>query len=86
MSVWRTLFVANEWNEIQTYRKVPHHLLLMGVYACLYLLDATELAALLERYAPIESLRLVRDKSCAFLNFATEQVARALRGVSRTIQ
>ena len=45
VSVWRTLFVANEWNEIQTYRKVPYQLLLVGVYACLYVLDASDLAS-----------------------------------------
>lgn len=31
ISIWRTYFVANEWNEIQSIRKVDHTLLLMLV-------------------------------------------------------
>ena len=31
VSIWRTYFVANEWNEIQSLRKINHTLLLMLV-------------------------------------------------------
>ena len=37
-----------------------------------------ELASLVEGLAVLESLRLVREKSCAFLNFTTDEVAAAL--------
>ena len=31
VSIWRTYFVANEWNEIQSYRKINHTVLLVLV-------------------------------------------------------
>ena len=31
VSIWRTYFVANEWNEIQSQRKINHSLLLVLV-------------------------------------------------------
>jgi len=37
------------------------------------------LASLVESYGVIDSMRLVRPKSCAFINFADEAVARALQ-------
>lgn len=37
-----------------------------------------DLAALVEDEAVLESLRLVREKSCAFLNFLTEDIAEAV--------
>ena len=44
VSVWRTYLVANEWNEIQTVRKISHSLqiilvvLVLHVSICIYLL------------------------------------------------
>ena len=43
VSCWRTLFVANEWNEIQTYRKVNSTFQLIAV---LFLLKVINLEAL----------------------------------------
>lgn len=41
--------------------------------------ELEELAALVESFGVIDSMRLVRPKSCAFINFADETVARALQ-------
>ena len=41
----------------------------------------SDLAALVEPYAIVESLRLVRSKSCAFLNLCEEKVAVALHAM-----
>jgi meckelin len=43
ISCWRSLFVANEWNELQTYRKINTTIQLMGVLFFLKVINLEEL-------------------------------------------
>ncbi|OAF71066.1 Meckelin [Intoshia linei] len=45
VSAWRTYFVANEWNEIQTYRKCPHAIRLFFIMFLLYVTNFDTFAA-----------------------------------------
>ena len=43
-SIWRTYFVANEWNELQSLRKINTRFLLLAVIFFFYVADAESLA------------------------------------------
>ncbi|KAI7806628.1 meckelin [Triplophysa rosa] len=44
VSIWRTYFVANEWNEIQTFRKISPTFQVMAVLFCLEVVGFSSLA------------------------------------------
>ena len=74
ISAWRRLFVANEWNELQTMMQIPTHGLLMAVLLFLYAADARALANPSPTAMGVDYVEGIQYQDSKILRFAVAAV------------